>query len=175
MAKLLLLLAVFPLLASAQSGRSLFPWWDNPLSQDLNLTDTQRNQIRAVVKEYRNRLVDQRASVEKAEGELEDVFGEDAVDQRRASEAIDHLAAARGELTKSLAQMSLRMRTVLTAQQWQDLQRRQGRGGSRGEGKNLRRRGPGSGSGPGIGPGAAPPAPGPNPPGGPPPPAPTFK
>jgi len=157
------LAAAFPLLVSAQSGRSLFPWWDNPLSRDLDLTDTQRNQIRAVVKEYRNRLVDERAAVEKAEGELEDVFGEDSVDQRRATEAIDHLTAARGELTKSLAQMSLRMRTVLTAQQWQDLQRRQGRGGPRGEGggKSSRRRGPGSG--------AAPPVPAPNPPAGAPP------
>jgi Spy/CpxP family protein refolding chaperone len=157
------LAAAFPLMVSAQSGRSLFPWWDNPLSQDLNLTDLQRNQIRAVVKEFRNHLVDERAAVEKAEGELEDVFSEDTVDQRRAAEAIDHLTAARGELTKSLAQMSLRMRTVLTAQQWQDLQRRQGRGGPRGEGgKNLRRRGP-------PGQGAQPPVPAPNSPSGAPP------
>jgi Spy/CpxP family protein refolding chaperone len=174
MAKWFWLLAAFPLLLSAQSGRSLFPWWDNPLSRDLNLTDTQQSQIRVVVKEYRNRLVDERAAVEKAEGELEDVFSEDTVDQRRAAEAIDHLTAARGELTKSLAQMSLRMRTVLTAQQWQDLQRRQGRGGVRGEGKNLRRRG--SSSGTGSAPGAPPPGPGPNPPpAGAPPPPPTFK
>lgn len=152
------LAAAFPLLVSAQPGRSLFPWWDNPLSQDLNLTDTQRNQIRAVVKEYRDRLVDERAAVEKAEGQLEDVFGEETVDQRKAAEAIDHLTTARGELTKSLAQMSLRMRTVLTAQQWQDLQRRQGRAGPRGEGKSSRRRG--------SAPGAAPPASPPNPPGG---------
>jgi Spy/CpxP family protein refolding chaperone len=167
--KWLWLAAAFPLVLSAQSGRSLFPWWDNPLSRDLNLNDTQRTQIQAVVKEYRNRLVDERAAVEKAEGELEDAFSEDTVDQRRAAEAIDHLTAARGELTKSLAQMSLRMRTVLTVQQWQDLQRRQGRGGPRGEGKTSRRRGPGQGTG-----SAPPPLPAPNPPAGatpPPPPA----
>jgi len=163
MTKWLWLVAVFPLLASAQGGRTLFPWWDNPLSQGLNLTDAQRTQIAAVVKEYRNRLVDERAAVEKAEGELEDVFGEDTVDQRRAAEAIDHLTAARTELTKSLAQMSLRMRTVLTAQQWQDLQRRQ-RGGPRGEGKSSRRRGPGPGSAP---PGAPPSPPAGAPPAGP--------
>jgi len=160
MFKWLWIAAVFPLVLSAQGGRTLFPWWDNPLSQGLNLTDAQRTQIAAVVKEYRNRLVDERAAVEKAEGELEDVFGEDTVDQRRAAEAIDHLTAARTELTKSLAQMSLRMRTVLTAQQWQDLQRRQ-RGGPRGEGKSSRRRGPG--------PGSAPPGPPPSPPAGAPP------
>ena len=175
MYKWFLLTAIFPLTANAQGGRALLPWWDNPLTREVNLTGAQRDQIRAVVKEYRNRLVDERAAVEKADGELEDVFAEDSVDQRRAAEAIDRLTAARAELTRSLAQMSLRMRTVLTAQQWQDLQRRQGRGGPRGEGalgagKNLRRRGPG----PGPGQGAAPPAPGP-PPGVTPPPPPPVK
>lgn len=162
------LAAAFPLLLSAQSRRPLYPWWDNPLSQGLNLTDTQQNQIRALVKEYRNHLVDERAAVEKAEGELEDTFSEDTVDQRRAAEAIDHLTAARSELTKSLAQMSVRMRTVLTAQQWQDLQKRD-RSGPRGEGKSSRRRGPGTGSG------APPPGPPPAPPAVGPPPAASFK
>jgi Spy/CpxP family protein refolding chaperone len=155
MIKWLCLAAGFPLLliaqGGAQGGRALFPWWDNPLSQDLNLTDAQRNQIRALVKEYRDHLVDERAAVEKADGELEDVFSEDTVDQRRASEALDRLIAARSELTKSLAQMSLRMRTVLTVQQWQELQRRQGRGGPRPFGKNGRRGPPGSGQGSGPG------------------------
>jgi Spy/CpxP family protein refolding chaperone len=125
-------------------GRSLFPWWENQLAQNSNLSDAQRTQIRAIVKEYRNRLVDARAAVEKADGELEDVFSEDTVDQRKGAEAIERLAAARGELTKALSQMSLRMRSVLTLQQWQDLQRREGPGGP---GKSLRRRQSGRGPG----------------------------
>jgi Spy/CpxP family protein refolding chaperone len=154
--------------ANAQpGGRALFPWWDNPLTQGMDLTDTQRNQIRAVVKEYRDRLVDARAAVEKAEGDLEDIFSEDTVDQRKGAETIERLANARGELTKQLSQMSLRMRTVLTVQQWQELQRRQGPRGGQGVGKNLRRR-PGSGErgsgAPPSGPNNAPPAAGAPPP-----------
>jgi Spy/CpxP family protein refolding chaperone len=149
--------------ANAQpGGRALFPWWDNPLAQGLTLTDTQRNQIRDVVKEYRNRLVDARAAVEKAEGDLEDIFGEETVDQRKGAEATERLASARGELTKALSQMSLRMRSVLTLQQWQELQRREGRGS--GQSNYSRRRqggrssgGTGSAAPPG-GPNAAPPA-----------------
>jgi Spy/CpxP family protein refolding chaperone len=159
--------------ANAQpGGRALFPWWDNPLTQGLDLTETQRNQIRAVVKEYRNRLVDARAAVEKAEGDLEDIFSEETVDQRKGAETIERLAGARGELTKELSQMSLRMRAVLTVQQWQELQRRQGPRAGPGAGKSLRRRqGPGgSGSGertpgaPPVGPNNAPPAAGTPPP-----------
>ena len=171
--RLWLAIAITLLWASAANaqpggGRTLFPWWDNPLAQNLNLTETQRNQIRDVVREYRNRLVDARAAVEKAEGDLEDVFGEETLDQRKGAEAIERLASARGELTKSLAQMSLRMRTVLTLQQWQELQRREGRGS--GQSNYSRRRqggrssgGSGYGAPPG-GPNAAPPAAGTNPP-----------
>ena len=155
--------------ANAQpGGRTLFPWWDNPLAQNLNLTEAQRNQIRDVVKEYRNRLVDARAAVEKAEGDLEDIFGEETLDQRKGAEATERLASARGELTKALSQMSLRMRSVLTLQQWQELQRREGRGSGQNSYSRRRQGGrssSGSGSGPPPGgPNAAPPAAGTNPP-----------
>jgi Spy/CpxP family protein refolding chaperone len=123
--KLLLLMATLPLLLPAQSRRDLFPWWDSPLAHDLNLTDAQQKQIRATVKEYRDRLVDLRAAVEKADGDLKDVFNEDPVEQNKANAAIDRLASARGELTRTLSQMTLKLRTTLTAQQWQELQRRQ--------------------------------------------------
>ena len=102
------------------------PWWDSPVVQDLNLTDAQQNEIRATVKEYRDRVVDIRKAIESADRDLEAVFNnENPVDQRKASEAIDRLAGARGDLTRALSQMSLKLRTVLTAEQWQELQRRQ--------------------------------------------------
>jgi Spy/CpxP family protein refolding chaperone len=130
----------------------------------LNLNDAQRNQIQTAVREFRNRLVDARAALEKAEGDLDDVFNNDGnIDQRRANEAIERLAAARAELTRVASQMTLRMRAVLTTEQWQELQRRGGRGGSRFDAKP----GPGGPRSRRFGP------PGANtPPGAPPPPAP---
>jgi Spy/CpxP family protein refolding chaperone len=116
-------------------------WWDSPVVQDLNLTETQQSEIRATVKEYRDRVADIRKAIESADRDLEAVFNnENPVDQRKASEAIDRLAAARGDMTRALSQMSLKLRTVLTAEQWQELQRRQpGRLGFPSSG----RRGPG--------------------------------
>src|SRR5579871_4193185 len=95
---LLLLTVMLPLALPAQSRRDLFPWWDSPLAHDLNLTDAQQKQIRATVKEYRDRLVDLRAAAEKADGDLKDVFNEDPVDQNRANAAIERLASSRAEL-----------------------------------------------------------------------------
>ena len=100
-----------------------------------------------VVQEYRGRMMEIRGAVQKAESDLDQVFNEDTVDQRRGSEAIDRLTKARADMTKSVSEMSLRMRAVLTSQQWQELQRRQR------EQQASRIENAGRGSGPQRGPG----------------------
>jgi Spy/CpxP family protein refolding chaperone len=122
----LFLILAAPAAMNAQGPRGgFFPWWDSPMVSGLDLTDTQRAEIHSVIQEYRGRMVEVRDAVQKAEGDLDAVFNEDTVDQQRGSEAIDRLTKARAEMTKSVSEMSLRMRAVLTTQQWQELQRRQ--------------------------------------------------
>jgi len=120
----LVLLAFLAIPALAQAPRGFFAWWDSPIARDLNLTDSQVRQIRTTVREYRPQLVDLRAAIEKAEIEVEDAFNEENIDQRKATEAIDHLANARADLTRAISQMSLRLRSVLTPDQWRELQKR---------------------------------------------------
>jgi len=100
-------------------------WWNSPIVQNLDLTETQRKDIRGTVREYRGHLLDLREAVQRADSDLEIALGENPLDQRKANEAIEHLATARGELTRTLSQMTLRLRTILTSDQWQELQRRQ--------------------------------------------------
>ena len=124
--KYLLLILAVPAALSAQGPRSgFFPWWDSPIVSGLDLSDAQRAEIRSVIGEYRGKMQEVRSAVQKAESDLDQVFNEDTVDQRRGSEAIDRLTKARADMTKSVSEMSLRMRAVLTSQQWQELQRRQ--------------------------------------------------
>jgi Spy/CpxP family protein refolding chaperone len=118
----LLCMAALPVLA--QGPGAMFQWWNSPIATDLNLTADQRQQIQSTLREYRDRVIDLRATVNKAEGELEDIFNQDQVDQRRAGEAIDRLANARAEMIRVLSQMSLRLRGVLTPEQWRELQKR---------------------------------------------------
>jgi Spy/CpxP family protein refolding chaperone len=108
--------------------RPMFAWWDSPIARDLNLKEEQNQQIREVVRNYRNKLIDQRSAMEKADGELEDVFNEDKVDQRKANEAIERLAAARADMSRTVSQMSLKLRMILTAEQWHELQKRMPKG-----------------------------------------------
>lgn len=125
------IILALPAALSAQGARSgFFPWWDSPLVSGLDLTDAQRTEIRSVIRDYRGKMMEVRGAVQKAEGDLDAVFNEDTVDQRRGSEAIDRLTKAKADMTKSVSEMSLRMRAVLTTQQWQELQRRQREQGS---------------------------------------------
>ena len=109
---------------SAQMPKSLYAWWSKPvIARQLNLTNAQRQQIRATVIQYRPRLIDIRAEVSKAEIDLQAQFDREPIDQAQANQAIERLIAARTDLTRTLSQMSLKLRTLLNEQQWRDLQR----------------------------------------------------
>jgi Spy/CpxP family protein refolding chaperone len=115
-------------------------WWDSKIAvNSLNLTDAQTKQLTSIQNAYVSRLMDLRAAANKAESNLADVYNQTSPDELKAEAAIDQYANARDNLTRTLTKMSLQMRNVLTAEQWQELQNRQagraslrpGRGGGR--------------------------------------------
>jgi Spy/CpxP family protein refolding chaperone len=105
----------------------MFPWWDSPIARDLNLSAEQNGKIRETVREYRSRLIQLRATLEASEGELGDLMNDDPVDSAKTTAAFEKVIAARSELTRAVSQMSLKLRLILTAEQWRELQRRQPR------------------------------------------------
>jgi len=109
----------------AQMPRGIYAWWSRPeLAKDLNLSPAQRQQIRATVQQYRPHLLNVRSEVNRAEQELAVQFDRNPVDPAKANEAIARLVDARSDLTRTLSELSLKLRLVLTDQQWQELQRR---------------------------------------------------
>ncbi len=124
----LLLAAVLALPAVARAqGVGMIPWWDRPIAANLGLSDDQNRQIREVVRGSRDHLIELRAAVQKAEAGLRDDMNDEKVDPQKAEAAIDKVVAARAELMRAVSQMSLKLRMVLTLQQWQELERRQQR------------------------------------------------
>jgi Spy/CpxP family protein refolding chaperone len=124
-----------------QAGRLRGPawwesaWWSGPLVRDIDLTEAQRNEIRNTVREYRGHLLELREAAQRTDDDLDALLNASPLDQRKAAEAIDRLANARAELTRTLSQMTLRLRSILTDEQWQLLQQRA-------EERRSRRRGP---------------------------------
>ncbi|MBK5294262.1 MAG: periplasmic heavy metal sensor [Acidobacteriia bacterium] len=161
----LLLTLIIPLLAHAQPPRNFFPWWETPLVRDLNLSEDQQKQIRKMQRDARSAMIDMRYAQEKAEVELEDLFNEDTVDSRKTNDAIEKLVRARSDMTRAFAQLSLKLRAVLTPQQWQELQKRRPQPGQMGPGRQGPQgspQGPPNGPRPGRGPGKGPAGPPPD-------------
>lgn len=123
-ARVLALVLAFAIPALAQLPRGFFPWWDQPIAKDLNLSEPQRKEIREAIREYRTRLIEQRAALEKAEVELQYLFDDENVDSKRANQAIEDLALARLNLTRTFSQLALRLRQVLTPQQWREVMKK---------------------------------------------------
>ncbi len=124
-------LGLMTLIAAAAfaQGPVPYPWWDSPVARDLGLTEEQTKQIRATVDESRPRLEQLRSEVQGAESELRTALNDPQVDTRKAEAAIDKVVAARSELTRSVARMSLKLRLLLTPAQWEELQKRSQRPG----------------------------------------------
>ncbi len=122
--RIALLVTVGSLSLLAQAP-GMFPWWDSPIARDLNLSEEQNQKIRSTVRETRGNLIQLRANLETAEADMGDLMNDDPVDPAKANEAIERVIQARSELARSVSQMSLKLRLILTAKQWQDLQKRQ--------------------------------------------------
>ena len=107
-----------------QAPQSFYPWWDGQIAQNLNLSPAQKDQVRGVVGAYRTRLAEARTAAMRAEDAVEAAFNEESVNEDKANAAIRELAAARQNVTLVVSEMSLKLRMVLTQDQWKELQRR---------------------------------------------------
>jgi Spy/CpxP family protein refolding chaperone len=125
MPRLLALTLLWSTILCAQMPRGIYAWWSRPqIARDLNLSPAQREQIRATVQQYRPHLLNVRMAVNQAEEDLANQFNRNPVDPGKTNDAIERLVDARSDLTRTLTQLSLKLRLVLTEQQWQELQRR---------------------------------------------------
>jgi hypothetical protein len=118
-------LALLLFVAAVQAqNRAEFPWWNSPVVADIGLSAEQTSHIRQIVRSYRNRLLDARNNVQKAEGDLEDVMNDEHVTLETTKPVIEKLAAARAASTRVVLEMDIELRSVLTFDQWRLLVRR---------------------------------------------------
>lgn len=98
-------------------------WWNNPkLIEKLKLTDEQRKEFDAILMQHREKLIDLRAGVEKAELEMEPLIKSDQPNEAKILSQIDKVAQARAELEKANARYLLAIRSKLTPEQWKEVQ-----------------------------------------------------
>jgi periplasmic protein CpxP/Spy len=98
-------------------------WWNNPqIAEKLNLTDDQKKSMDAIFQQHREQLVDLRATVEKAEIEMDPLVKADQPNEAAVMAQIDKVAQARAELEKANARFLFELRAKLTPDQWKQVQ-----------------------------------------------------
>jgi protein CpxP len=98
-------------------------WWNNPkLIEKLKLTDEQRKAMDDILQQHREKLIDLRASVDKAELEMEPMVRADQPNESAVLAQIDKVAQARAELEKANARFLFALRAKLTPDQWKQVQ-----------------------------------------------------
>jgi len=107
-------------------------WWKNSeVVKELQLTDAQVKQIEQTFLDYRLKLIDLRADVERQETKLQPLLEADQPNEHEVSSQVDLVVAARGKLEKTNTMMMLAVRRVLSVDQWKKLQAIERRRGPR--------------------------------------------
>jgi Spy/CpxP family protein refolding chaperone len=94
-------------------------WWNNPaIVEKLKLTEPQRKAMDDILLQHREKLVDLRGNLEKAELAMEPLMRDDQPNETKILAQIDKVAQARAELEKANARFLLAIRGKLTPEQW---------------------------------------------------------
>lgn len=98
-------------------------WWNNPRIVDrLKLTDDQRKAMDQILLDHREKLIDLRANLQKAELALEPLMGADTPNDSAITAQIDKVVQARAELERANARFLLAIRDKITTDQWKQIQ-----------------------------------------------------
>jgi Spy/CpxP family protein refolding chaperone len=98
-------------------------WWKNSdVVKELQLSDAQVKQIEQTFLDYRLKLIDLRADVERQETKLQPLLEADQPSEQQVGSQVDAVVVARGKLEKTNTMMMLAIRRVLSVDQWKKLQ-----------------------------------------------------
>jgi protein CpxP len=106
-------------------GPFMGKWWRSEKAvAELGLTPDQQARLDKLMFEHRDRMIDLRAALKKAELRMREIMDAPAFDERAALEQIDRVAAARSLVEKHRAAMLVQTRSILTPAQWQKAKER---------------------------------------------------
>lgn len=102
--------------------RDMGKWWqDSNLAKQLQLTDAQISKLNQIFYDHRLKLIDDDASMEKADLGLQNLLDQDEPKDSDVEAQMDQVLAARGKLEREYTMMNLDLRKVLSVQQWRQL------------------------------------------------------
>jgi Spy/CpxP family protein refolding chaperone len=114
-----------PGISDARDSALRFPpgrWWTDPqMIQNLSLTPDQQSKFDETFQQYRTRLIDARASVEKEEANLEPLVEAAKLDEAKVSAQLEKVVLARADWQRTSGRMLVAFRAILSGEQWKQL------------------------------------------------------
>jgi periplasmic protein CpxP/Spy len=111
-----------PPMVRAFHDRQFGRWWNDPmLAQKLNITADQKQKMNGIYEQYKLKLIDLNADLEKQQLLLQPLIASDNPDHAKTLAQIDAVVDARAALEKENAHMLFAIRETLTPDQWQKL------------------------------------------------------
>lgn len=97
-------------------------WWRNSeIAQQINLSDTQKQNLGQIFSAHRGTLIQLRGNVETEEGKLRSLLDQDQPQQDQVMAEVAQLQKQRNALENEFVAMSLAFRGVLNSDQWKQL------------------------------------------------------
>jgi Spy/CpxP family protein refolding chaperone len=126
MKKVLVLFVVLAAVGPVSANEFDLPpgrWWeDQRLVDHVGLSDDQQSEIREIVYEHARRMIDLKATVEKAGLDLKASVDQEDFDPAPVRDAHTRFQTARQKLESERFEMLLAVRQVLTYEQWQKIE-----------------------------------------------------
>jgi P pilus assembly/Cpx signaling pathway, periplasmic inhibitor/zinc-resistance associated protein len=98
-------------------------WWNSSrIIEQLKLTDEQRKGMDAILLQHREKLIDLRANLERAELAMQPLMAADTPNDGAITAQIDKVVQARADLERANARFLLAIREKLTVDQWKQIQ-----------------------------------------------------
>jgi Spy/CpxP family protein refolding chaperone len=122
MKKLMIVCFVFVSAALFAQGLLDLPkgrWWKNDkVVQDLGLSPDQQKALDGLMLSHEDKMIDLKAAMEKEELRMRDLLDRPALDERATLEQVDRTLATRTQLQRNRAVMFVKVRGILTPEQW---------------------------------------------------------
>ena len=97
-------------------------WWQNKvMTQQLELTDSERKILEEKYTESRRKLIDLKSEVEKERLELDILLDNKEVTREQISERYDSLEKARAKLSKERFSLLIEVRDIIGVEKFQEL------------------------------------------------------
>lgn len=125
MKTLILLFLSFKLFAFQEFNLPEGKWWRNEdVIRELQLTEDQQKQLEKIFYNHLEKAIDLRAKVEKEELKLKELLDQKTIVEKEVLSQVESLLDARKEIEKIRAELFLKVRMLLTYEQWQKVKKR---------------------------------------------------